>query len=146
MGTRASITVKDGSVFKTIYCHWDGYPEGVGKTLHTYYHSTKKALALIALGSISSLHPSIECPEGHTFDSRIDGYTVAYKRDRGETDVDYITYTNYLSALRRYGDGYNYLWDGKKWLVNGVQLSHVLKHRKKCPHGQWKDENIDWSY
>lgn len=85
MATRSSITIEnlDGSR-RSIYCHWDGYPTGVGKILYDYYNSTEKVNALIDLGAISILAPSIECPEGHSFDSPITGYTIAYHRDRGE--------------------------------------------------------------
>jgi hypothetical protein len=43
--------------------------------------------ALIALGSISSLAPETEIPEGveHNFETPAEGITVAYNRDRGET-------------------------------------------------------------
>jgi hypothetical protein len=40
--------------------------------------------ALIGLGDISYLNESIECPAGHSFNTPIGGYTVAYHRDRGE--------------------------------------------------------------
>ena len=85
MATRSSITIKnvDGTR-RSIYCHWNGYPDGVGRILKESYNTTKKVNALINLGDISSLAPSIECPEGHSFDSPIKGYTVAYHRDRGE--------------------------------------------------------------
>lgn len=37
------------------YCHWDGYPSGVGKSLKTEYKTVDAALALIARGDMSSL-------------------------------------------------------------------------------------------
>lgn len=145
MSTHSSITVKIGNQFKTIYCHWDGYLEHTGKFLHTYYRSQKKAEALVALGNLSFLDKSIEKPKGHSFNNYIDGYTVTYHRDRGEEwgIVQPSLYTNFFFALQQYGTEYNYLWDGKKWLVNGIPIRLALK-RYKFPKYAWKDETIDW--
>jgi hypothetical protein len=81
--SRIGITNPDGTV-TSIYCHNDGYPEHNGKILAESYQDPEKVKALIALGNISSLDESIECPEGHSFDNRIAGHTVAYHRDRKE--------------------------------------------------------------
>lgn len=44
MATHSSITVKTSNgKFKTVYCHFDGYPEGVGKTLALHYNSQEKS-------------------------------------------------------------------------------------------------------
>lgn len=93
MGTRSAIIVKVGKEYKGIYCHWDGYPTGlgVGAKLHIHYNSQEKAEALIALGDLSSLREKLAPEEGttHTFDNPQADVTVAYGRDRGETDPDY---------------------------------------------------------
>lgn len=39
----------------SIYCHHDGYLEGVGKTLRTYYALEDAAMELVLLGDLSSL-------------------------------------------------------------------------------------------
>jgi hypothetical protein len=72
MATRSRIAIEnqDGSV-TSIYCHWDGYPSGVGKTLEKWYTTQAKVEALIELGDISSLDMT---PTS----------TVAYHRDQGE--------------------------------------------------------------
>lgn len=85
MSTRAKIMIVDSNNIVTgIYCHFDGYLDGVGATLLKYYSDLDKVKDLIALGSISYLEKSIECPLGHSFNTPIKGYTVAYHRDRGE--------------------------------------------------------------
>ncbi len=85
MATRSRIGIQhqDGSV-TSIYCHWSGVPEFNGYMLREHYQDRNKVMDLIILGNISSLHESIECPEGHTFDTPVKGYTVAYSRDRLE--------------------------------------------------------------
>lgn len=52
----------NGKPVLQIYCHWDGYPEGVGKALLNGYNSYEKALALILGGDLSSLYESYSCP------------------------------------------------------------------------------------
>lgn len=51
---RIGLTLPDGKI-KSIYCHWDGYPDGVGKELQKHYNDPKKIEKLLELGDISSL-------------------------------------------------------------------------------------------
>jgi hypothetical protein len=89
MSTNSDIIVQraDGR-FEHISCHFDGYLDGVGKTLMIHYTDQAKCNQLVALGAISSL--AAECadpPEGHCFNNRIPGHTVAYHRDRGDPRI-----------------------------------------------------------
>lgn len=52
----------NGSPILQIYCHWDGYPEGVGEALQSGYNTYEEALALILGGDLLSLEPSYSCP------------------------------------------------------------------------------------
>jgi hypothetical protein len=56
MGTRSRIGIElpDHSVV-SVYCHWDGYPEGNGKTLVQHYLNREDVQELIDGGSMSSL-------------------------------------------------------------------------------------------
>jgi hypothetical protein len=91
MATRSRIGMEmpNGEV-QSIYCHWDGYPAGVGATLKEHYTNPEKVEALIALGDISILSENV-APRGgqersqHSFQNPADGVTVAYHRDRGES-------------------------------------------------------------
>lgn len=87
MATRSRIAIEnqDGTVL-SIYCHWDGYPSHHGPILLEHYTTQEKVESLIELGSISSLAPETEIPEGvtHNFENPADGIVVAYHRDRGE--------------------------------------------------------------
>jgi hypothetical protein len=78
MATRSRIAIEnqDGTV-DSIYCHFDGYLEGVGKTLFNHYDQ-EKLEKLLELGDISVLKES-------TLD------TIAYHRDRGE-DLHFKTF------------------------------------------------------
>jgi len=71
MSTRSRIAIQkeDGEVV-SIYCHFDGYIEGVGRTLKAHYNDKDKALNLIEGGDISVLKNSTD--------------TTVYYKDRGD--------------------------------------------------------------
>jgi hypothetical protein len=109
MSTRSRIAIEnqDGSV-TSIYCHFDGYTDGVGKMLEKWYTTQAKVEALIELGDISSLDMT---PTS----------TVAYARDRGE-DLVQSKY-NRVEALFDMGfnSGVEYIYCFTKsgqWLVS----------------------------
>lgn len=127
MSTRSCISALcDDEVIRVIYCHNDGYPEYVGRVLKDNYHQQDKIENLLKLGSLSFLAESIECPEGHSFNDRIEGYTVAYHRDRGE-DLELAKEYEFessdplvvLNGIRASGNwdfvDYLYYWDGTHW-------------------------------
>lgn len=126
MSTRSSIAVQQDGKVKSVYCHFDGYPSHNGKMLLENYNSQEKADAIVALGDMSCLYESIECPEGHSYKNNKEGYSVFYKRDRGESDVDALDCATYEEALEKNHQDYNYFWDGKEWLVDGEKLTKKL--------------------
>ena len=126
MGTRSTITAKtsDGK-FKSIYCHWDGYLDNNGRILLNSYADQQKIDALMALGDLSSLGASPEKPNGHSFDKPVDGYCVAYGRDRGEQGTEARIGDTAAEAQKR-AEEYNYLWDGTSWTVHGKSLADAI--------------------
>lgn len=85
MSTRSLILKEKGRSLVGIYCQFDGYPSGVGKTLDKYYKTQKKVDELIALGDISSLGSKVAPSSGtHTFSQPQNDVTVSYHRERGE--------------------------------------------------------------
>ena len=119
MSTRSSIGIKneDGSV-TAIYCHWGGYPDHHLPILKEHYNTKEKVESLLALGNLSSLEISTECPEGHTFENAVNGYCVAYGRDRGELNQEAQKYI--CEVDWKHSDGcldYNYLFDNNEWVV-----------------------------
>jgi hypothetical protein len=129
MSTRSTIWIKRSElVFEGIYCHFDGYPEFNGKILAEHYNTQEKIEDLIALGNLSSLAKSTECPDGHTFEKPVDGYCVAYGRDRHEKNQSAVT--TYCEANTKQQQ-YNYLWQDGEWFVTtsgGIysRLSDIL--------------------
>ncbi|MBE5253482.1 post-segregation killing protein PndC [Mixta mediterraneensis] len=112
MATRSNINVKVGDIYHCVYCHWDGYPEHHGPILTAHYNSQELAEKLVSHGDISILDNSCDKPEGHSFDNRVDGYTVYYGRDRGEENVSFKKKASPLNQ-----EEFSYIWDGEKWLV-----------------------------
>ena len=51
MATRAAIGFVSGSEIHTIYSHYDGYPEHVGKILQTHYRSIERSEELVYGGA-----------------------------------------------------------------------------------------------
>lgn len=111
--------MKTRNGWKIIYSRWNGYPEYTGKTLEKYYNTPEKVKELIGLGNLSTIGKEIG--KKHDFD-RADkehpNWTLAYGRDRGESDNNpKIVKTmkgiyNYASDT---GAEYVYLFEKNKW-------------------------------
>lgn len=99
MATRAFIGIEnEDSTVTGVYCHFDGYLEGVGRTLQENYADLATVRKLVALGDLSSLGPTLE-PED----------TVAYARDRGEPDTAARTFAS-RRARGQDMQGYEYMY------------------------------------
>lgn len=64
MATRARIGIElsDGSVL-SVYHHWDGYPEWLGRILKTHYNTREKVSELIDGGDMSTCWGDDKQPE-----------------------------------------------------------------------------------
>ena len=134
MSTRCRIGyVMQNDRIRSIYCHHDGYPEGVGKTLLQHYDNWSKIKPLIDLGDISGLGSTIGVK--HDFDD-YESYgdmTTAYDRDRGEKNVKTRVNRNRESYVDR-GDWdieYFYLFEDGEWEVFDVNHGKTWKPLKK---------------
>jgi hypothetical protein len=102
MATRSTIALEfaDGTIGQ-VYCHWDGYLSGAGKTLLNSYSDPFKVRELIDLGGVSTLNKDIgvqhpfdnpgryggECAVYEAFEAKYGDMTTFYGRDRGEEDM-----------------------------------------------------------
>ncbi len=132
MSTHSAIIQKTETGYKGIYCHWDGYPEGVGVTLLAHYNDEKKVSELISLGDVSNLCERI-IPNGpHSFDKPETGCTVFYGRDRGEENVGFQECgpDSLKFLIKSYDHDYAYVFENGKWTVNGKDLQTVLSQKK----------------
>lgn len=126
MSTRSRIAIEedDGSI-RSIYCHFDGYPEGVGAILKKHYTDPQKIEELLELGDLSILGTfydqklaemewkrwGLSEEEQKKLDALTKGMTIPYK-DRGESaparvDKDLREFT---SKLGNCGEEYTYLF------------------------------------
>jgi hypothetical protein len=106
MATRSLIGIKlEDNIVKTIYCHWDGYPEHTGKLLIENYSTPAAITELMELGDLSSL---AESPD----------QCKAYHRDRNEPwgmveprEMDMNTVV--VDAVKDYGVDYVYIYNNE---------------------------------
>jgi len=104
MATRSTIgyVTEDGKVRGT-YCHFDGYPAGVGRELLENYHTPEAVEALVQY-EISSLNVGDGFPE--YIDNEVDGpYT-------------WSSPVSFLNDFDLFGSEYSYLLTEDGWLVN----------------------------
>lgn len=94
MSTRSYIGKWDGDSIKAIYCHFDGYPNGVGRMLKEHYNSDDKIDELISLGGISSLgektklepiDDTIELTDGRKCKCVVSDGKITFSIDSSET-------------------------------------------------------------
>ncbi len=120
MSTRSCIGyVNESGKVVSIYCHYDGYPEGVGKILMDHYNTLESVKELVAGGDASYIAGKCSKPEGHSYNTPVRGYTVYYGRDRGEKDVakeTHDTAKEFLTAAEDRGADYAYVFNGE-WVV-----------------------------
>lgn len=126
MSTRSRIGIlkKDGSI-DSIYCHLDGYPEGVGLKLYKHYNNINKINRLIKLGDISHLENKINplplLKHEFGYDTEQKNVVVAYHRDRKE-DWEHVkpVHSNNILEFENYckesDQEYAYLYDEKNKL------------------------------
>lgn len=119
MSTRCLIgrRIKDNKV-EYIYCHHDGYLDGVGEILKTHYTKDSVIDKLMALGDLSALGEIAESNPNQFNFSKMDCNLCAAYRDNGEKDVDstITTEKEYIDKLStNIWIEYLYLWDGEKW-------------------------------
>jgi hypothetical protein len=122
---------EDGS-YESIYCHFDGNPDGVGKMLKEHYTDPKKVDELMKLGDLSILgaeigvqHPfySDQCEDCKDYDEYLSKYgtmCVAYGRDRGDKYTTSIKSETLEDLLSKAGGSYLYCYREGKWVYTTV--------------------------
>lgn len=136
MSTRSVIISKMDEGYAGIYCHFDGYVEGVGKTLLQHYQDPGKVKKLIELGYISSLGERVEPIGDHSLANLEKGTTVAYSRDGGErydsvSPVVGETFEVVADEIVNFATEYIYFFNGEKWFVDGKELAAAVEDAEK---------------
>lgn len=135
MGTRCLIRAKlKDMTYSEVYCHFDGYTEGVGAILLSNYNSQEKIEELISYGDMSVLRPDVR-------------NTVFYHRDKGEplrirneTNLEKFT-ENPSDRLQEY----EYFWDGYNWEVNfyGSIYENLSNRLERIKIDEELDETVE---
>jgi hypothetical protein len=97
--SRIGIMLSDKSVL-SVYHHYDGYPEWLGRILKTHYNSREKAAELIDGGDMSCCWSE----ERWGNETKVQEYGPNYYSQRGED-----------CPPRLDGNKYNYLADGEEY-------------------------------
>ena len=134
MSTRCRIGVlQDNGTIRSIYCHFDGYPKGVGRELLDNYTDIETINKLLDLGDISCLgNEPVSDPKDWDPFTRIHkyDYTLAY-RDRGEDCPAEIS--KYENAYYELADGcdYAYLFHPEEKVWKFCSLYKPMKYNLK---------------
>ena len=135
MSTRSLIGIKneDGSI-TNVYCHFDGYLDGVGITLVNYYDTEEKVYELLEHGDMSSLGEDIK--------------SCKFYKDNGEDDVDAKTIPSsvpdvedvYYVSGQNYWADYVYLFKNGKWYYTreSVKVIYGPKGEPVYNPAEWK--------
>ena len=105
MGTHAMIgmyNAETGEV-EASYVHYDGYVEGVGRTLVKNYNTPRLARAVASVGYLSSLDADLD-------------KSISEAVHKNEIPVPYESVEQYMKNGYDYcGAHYLYLFDGEAW-------------------------------
>lgn len=108
-----------------MYCHYDGYFDGVGKTLLDHYNTYDQVHELIALsqGAISSLGNEIGPLENMDSNDRMDkNYCVFYRESLEDYNTVtlsselFYTDTRFYTYAKNIGCEYAYLFTDNEWV------------------------------
>ena len=124
MATRARIGILNpDNTVTSVYHHWDGYPEWLGKKLVEKFNSEEDALNLMNLGDMS-------CIESDTDWNRQECEpTILTYAGRGEDRP-----AKYAKSMKEYYEqcsscwaDYAYLWKEDQWVGYSVRSNRLYK-------------------
>ena len=111
MSTRCLIARENrNGVIRGIYCHSDGYPDGVGSVLDRHYTSARSIDRLIRCGDISSLGPT------PTRGTQVKDYDPRFGPDGDDAPFECAD-GDIIAASRHDDVAWVYLRKGGTWLV-----------------------------
>lgn len=90
MSTRCLVGLQKDEEVTFIYCHHDGYLEGVGKTLMEHYGTEKKVEELLKSGDTSAIVDSMKKTKEYAYHDGSDAQTMKIKDFRSRIERDDI--------------------------------------------------------
>jgi len=97
--SRIGLELKDGSVL-SVYHHYDGYPEWLGRILNTHYNTKEQVAELIDGGDMSTCWGEDKQPE--------------YYSARGENCPPRIDKN--MKVFLAFGEEYSYIFRNGEWV------------------------------
>ena len=113
MGTRSRIgyQLPTGNIV-SVYHHWDGYPQWLGKKLTTNYTTDKEITELIDGGDMSSIESDRD------WNRNIAPTHVQYYSQRGDSECEPLLHKNQRAFIKTTVDcwgEYSYLYRNGRW-------------------------------
>ena len=139
--SRIGIQLKDNSVL-SVYHHWDGYPEWLGRILTTHYNTREQAAELIDGGDMSSCwtderwNKDLNEFGGATINNEGTEYGAQYYSQRGENCPPRLDdLFEYLD--KKNNEEYAYIWTvNDKWVcMNMNQFNDNNPEKVEIPAG-----------
>ena len=133
MSTRCAIgLLRPNGTVLAIYCHHDGYPDGVGRCLLKAYTTEDRIRNLLELGAISSIGDNLSKEEG---DDPCDPYCAGENPEISRIEVFPNKDWYQKEAPDHMCSEYLYLFENGRWFVYPVFHNNPM----------WYDlaENID---
>ena len=108
MATRSTIAMSVAEGIRAVYCHWDGYEEGVGATLKSHWSTPEALITLLDNGDLSSLGASLSETE--------------FYKNRGEDTPAHLFESegDWIDWANNCGCEYAYLFDGETWKSEAI--------------------------
>ena len=120
--THATVSIKDGRKFVTVWCNFDGYIDHLGKVLSEHYDTKEKVVDLISHGDACCINENIgervdnyRCSTDFRYYEQVRHQCRFYHRDM-DMELDIATDITEKELLS-YAD-YNYLFKDGKWFVS----------------------------
>jgi hypothetical protein len=122
MGTRSRIGIqlKDDSIL-SVYHHWDGYPEWLGRILKTHYNSRDLASELIDGGDMSSCWTDDHFRNSDGKIEKKAEYGPQYYSERGESCPPRLDDSVFEYLNKENNEEYAYVWTvNNKWVCTNM--------------------------
>ena len=115
MATRArlSLELKNGSIV-SVYHHWDGYPEWLGRILQTHYNTREKVAELIDGGDMSCCWTDEKFRNADGIVENKAEYGPQYYSERGEDCPP--RFDKNLKEYLSDGEEYAYVFRNGEWV------------------------------
>lgn len=128
MATRSRIGIQlPGNAVLSVYHHWDGYPEWLGRILNTHYNTREKATELIDGGDMSSAWTNC----GWQNETRPESAPMYYS-ERGEDCPPRYDDDIFEFLKKENNEEYAYIWTvNDKWVCYDMNSFDYRKEPEK---------------